>query len=189
MSTVKLASSDDQEFEIPKEIAEMSETLKNMLTDLGENEETEAIPLPNVNGETLSSCVEYCKEYLTRNQKDVSPVETNTADDTSSSDAKMKEVEEEEEEVKKSKTDTCELTDWEKTFFKDFENDKLFDFILASNYLDVKPALEAACKVVANKIKGKTPEEIRKEFDIENDFTPEEEEQIRKENEWILNED
>ena len=31
---------------------------------------------------------------------------------------------------------------------------------------------------------GKTPEEIRKQFNIENDFTPEEYEQARKENEW-----
>ena len=34
---------------------------------------------------------------------------------------------------------------------------------------------------------GKTPEEIRKAFNIKNEFTPEEEEQIRKENEWCEN--
>ena len=34
-------------------------------------------------------------------------------------------------------------------------------------------------------IRGKTPDEIRKAFNIENDFTAEEEEQIRKENEWV----
>jgi S-phase kinase-associated protein 1 len=33
-------------------------------------------------------------------------------------------------------------------------------------------------------IKGKTVEEIRKTFNIVNDFTPEEESQIKKENEW-----
>lgn len=33
-------------------------------------------------------------------------------------------------------------------------------------------------------IKGKTPEEIRKTFNIKNDFTTSEEEQVRKENEW-----
>lgn len=38
-----------------------------------------------------------------------------------------------------------------------------------STYSDV------GCKTVANMIKGKTPEEIRKLFNIVNDFTPEEE--------------
>lgn len=34
---------------------------------------------------------------------------------------------------------------------------------------------DVGCKTVANMIKGKTPEEIRKLFNIVNDFTPEEE--------------
>jgi S-phase kinase-associated protein 1 len=33
-------------------------------------------------------------------------------------------------------------------------------------------------------IKGKSPEEIRRIFNIPNLFTPDEEEKIRKENEW-----
>ena len=37
---------------------------------------------------------------------------------------------------------------------------------------------------MANMIKGKSVEEIRKTFNIVNDFSPEEEEQIRKENDW-----
>ena len=43
---------------------------------------------------------------------------------------------------------------------------------------------DVGCKTVANMIKGKSPEEIRKTFNIQNDFTPEEEDQIRRENEW-----
>ena len=59
------------------------------------------------------------------------------------------------------------------------------DFI--NNFIDVdcvQGLLDVTCKTVANMIKGKTPEEIRKTFNIKNDFTPSEEEQVRKENEW-----
>ena len=40
--------------------------------------------------------------------------------------------------------------------------------------------LDVTCKTVANMIKGKTPEEIRKTFNIKNDFSPAEEEQVSK---------
>jgi S-phase kinase-associated protein 1 len=58
--------------------------------------------------------------------------------------------------------------------------------ILAANdkIFGSKTILDATCKAVADMIKGKTPEEIRATFNIKNNFTPEEEEQVRKENEW-----
>ena len=54
----------------------------------------------------------------------------------------------------------------------------------AANYLDIKGLLDVTCKTVANMIKGKTPEEIRKTFNIKNDFTEEGEAQVCKENQW-----
>ena len=68
--------------------------------------------------------------------------------------------------------------------FFDVDQAEIFELILAANYLDIKGLLNIGCKVVARMIQGKSPEEIRKTFNIKNDFTPEEEEQIRKENEW-----
>ncbi|XP_022845505.1 SKP1-like protein 1A [Olea europaea var. sylvestris] len=64
----------------------------------------------------------------------------------------------------------------------------LVNLIMASNYLNIKSLLDLTCQTMADMIKGKTPEEIRKIFGIKNDFTPEEEEQIRKENAWAFDE-
>ena len=51
----------------------------------------------------------------------------------------------------------------------------IFDIIMAANYLDIKSLLDLSCAKIATLIRGKTPEEIRKTFNIVNDFTPEEE--------------
>jgi S-phase kinase-associated protein 1 len=75
------------------------------------------------------------------------------------------------------------ITGWDAEFVQ-MDQASLFELILAANTLDCKPLLDLACKAVAEMIKGKTPEEIRNHFNIENDFTAEEEEQVRRENEW-----
>jgi S-phase kinase-associated protein 1 len=69
--------------------------------------------------------------------------------------------------------------------FVEVEQSELFELILAANYMDIKPLLNLTCATVAALIKGKTPEEIRRIFNIVNDFTPEEEAQVREENKWV----
>ena len=70
--------------------------------------------------------------------------------------------------------------------FGTLPNERIFSLIVAANYLNYKEMLTYLCQVIANKIKGKSPEEIRAEFNIKNDFTPEEEEEIRRENAWAF---
>ncbi|CAN0917669.1 SCF ubiquitin ligase complex protein SKP1a [Linum grandiflorum] len=67
----------------------------------------------------------------------------------------------------------------------------LFDLILvyplslkAADYLNIKELLELTCRKAAYMISEKTTEEMRKIFNIKNDFTPEEEANIRIENRW-----
>jgi len=154
---IKLQSSEGTEFTVERDVAEKSILLKNMLDDVGESDN--AIPLPNVTGPILTKVIEYCNHHR--------------------HDAPMTS----EEEAARAKS-SDDIDDWDLEFCK-VDQGTLFELILAANYLDIKPLLDLTCKTVANMIKNKSPEEIRTTFNIANDFTPEEEEQVRKENEWV----
>jgi len=54
----------------------------------------------------------------------------------------------------------------------------------AANFLNVQRLMDAGCRALADIIKDKTVEEMRAIFGIEGDFTPEEEEKIKKQNAW-----
>ncbi|GAA5965148.1 hypothetical protein JCM5350_004047 [Sporobolomyces pararoseus] len=156
MAPVKLVSSDNEEFEVEKDVATRSVLVKNMLEDVGESDHP--IPLPNVSASVLKKVLEWCEHH----KKDPEPLA---------------------EDIDDARRKTTEISDWDSKFIQ-VDQEMLFEIILAANYLDIKPLLDVGCKTVANMIKGKQPEEIRKLFNIENDFTPEEEAQIKKENEW-----
>ncbi|KAK4480347.1 hypothetical protein RD792_013418 [Penstemon davidsonii] len=60
----------------------------------------------------------------------------------------------------------------------------LFDLVVAANYLDVKDLLDLICGKIADMMQGKSPEWVRKTFNIQNDFSPEEEAKVREEYAW-----
>ncbi|KAK0646197.1 Skp1 family, dimerization domain-containing protein [Cercophora newfieldiana] len=156
---VTLQSNDLTTIKVDRAVAERSMLIKNLIEDLGDEAvATEAIPIPNVNDPVLRKVVEWCEKHR--------------GDSIQSA--------EEESETRKKMT---EIDEWDQKFMQ-VDQEMLFEIILAANYLDIKALLDVGCKTVANMIKGKSPEEIRKTFNITNDFTPEEEEQIRRENEW-----
>ena len=118
-----------------------------MIEDTGTEEE---IPLPNVKFQILKKVMEYCEKHRNDNPPEIEkPLKTSNLN---------------------------ELVDAYDAKFIDLENlEELFEIILAANYLDIRSLLDLSCAKVASLIKGKSPEEIRKIFNIENDFTPEEE--------------
>lgn len=159
MPNIKLKSSDGEVFDVDVEVAKASVTIKTMLDDLGsDGDDDEEVPLPNVNSSILKRVIQWATYH-----KDDAPA---PADD---------------EEGKERRTD--DISQWDQDFLK-VDQGTLFELIQAANYLDIKGLLDVTCKTVANMIKGKTPEEIRKTFNIKNDFTPEEEQAIREENRW-----
>ncbi|KAF6817186.1 S-phase kinase-associated protein 1 [Colletotrichum sojae] len=155
-----LQSNDHVTQQVDRVVAERSMLIKNMLEDVGDGSisQENPIPIPNVNDAVLRKVIEWCEHHRGDPPQ--------TQDDEN--DARKK---------------TTEIEEWDQKFMQ-VDQEMLFEIILASNYLDIKPLLDVGCKTVANMIKGKSPEEIRKTFNITNDFTPEEEEQIRRENEW-----
>ena len=156
---VHLVSLEGESFEVLLCAAKMSELVNTMIDDQYDDEEIQDIPLPNVKSSILAKVIEFQQHY----QKEPMNVI---------------------EKPLKSSNMSEVVQEWYSNFIA-IEQEVLFELILAANYMDIKPLLDLACATVASLIKGKTPEEVRKTFNVVNDFTPEEEEIVAKENKWI----
>ena len=152
-----LVSSEGEKMQISVKAAQRSQMIKRIIDDFPN--ETE-IPLENVRSNILKKIKEYLDHYQDTDPKEI------------------------ERPLASQNYQEC-VDPWDFEFIN-VDLDLIFEIILASNYMDIKPLLELASSKVASIIKGKTPEEIRKTFNIQNDFTPEEEQQIREENQWCL---
>lgn len=148
MPTFKLQSYDGKIFEAGDSFVKMSGTIRTMLNDCFTNvgDEEVIVPLPNVNSATLEKVLEWADHH-----KD-DPVDS-------------------EDEGKKDKK-IDKVDPWVTKFMK-VDQGTLFDMTLAANYLDAKGLMEACKITTANMIKGKTVEQLRRIFNIENDFPDE----------------
>ena len=151
---VKLLCCDGEEVEIDKDVAEKSVLIKGLIDDSPD----EQIPLPNVKRPILEKVIDFCKHIKDHPAPEI--------------EKPLKSV------------DMASVVDPWYADYINLEQEVLFELIMASNYLDIKPLLELSCAKVASLIKNKSIQEIRKFFNIENDFSPEEEQQIMEENKW-----
>ncbi|KAH8254816.1 hypothetical protein KR032_012305 [Drosophila birchii] len=155
MRIIRIESSDSVVFEVDYEIIKCSETIRKALEDLGDEDDVGVLPVPKVNSIILKKIIIWANHHK-RDAPMVVEDDQNTA------------------------LRTDDIHPWDINFLNVDQN-TLFDLILAANYLNIQGLLEIAYKTVANMIKGKTTEEIRQIFSLVNDFTPEEEEQVRRE--------
>ncbi|CAN6220497.1 unnamed protein product [Urochloa humidicola] len=162
-----LISSDGERFEVTEAAANMSQTIRHMIEDGCADG---GIPLPNVTAKALAKVLEYCNKHAAAATSD----EAAGASSSSSSNN-----------ASTGKDGGDDLASFDKEFVN-VDQSTLYDIMLASNYLEIKQLLDLTCQKVADMIKGKTPEQIRQTFGIKNDFSPEEEEEIRKENQWAF---
>ncbi|CAN1229782.1 SKP1-like protein 4 [Linum perenne] len=158
---LKLKSSDGETFEVSEAVASKSKMIKNMIDDDCADGTIPCadgtIPVANVTGKVMAKVIEYCKKHV-----------------------------DEEEKQKSDQAAANPLKDWDGKFVKELSMEMLFDVTLAANYLDIKELLDLTCEYIASMMKGKEPEEIRKIFNIKNDYTKEEEDEVRRENQWAF---
>ncbi|CAH8390945.1 unnamed protein product [Eruca vesicaria subsp. sativa] len=155
-----LNSSDGESFEVDEAVALECLTIKHMIEDECTDN---GIPLPNVNAATLAKVIEYCKKHV-----------------EAAAEAKARD-----KDVYGSDVDDTELNTWDEDFVK-VDQPVLFDLILAANFLNIPGLLDLTCKTVADMFKNKTIDEIRTHFHIKNDYTAEEEAEIRAEHAWAF---
>jgi S-phase kinase-associated protein 1 len=155
--TITLQSSDGQDFTLDIKAAKLSKTVCNLLEDLGDA--SHVIPVPDISGVYLAKVVEYCRYHTLEEPR----FETEPA---------------------KDRYDSSNMLPWDIAFTQ-VDIDVLCHLLLAASYMDIPPMTDMVTKAMANLIHGKTPEEIRTAFKITKDFTPEELEQLNRENEWV----
>ncbi|XP_058805724.1 S-phase kinase-associated protein 1-like [Phymastichus coffea] len=138
MSMINLESSDKQIFKVERKAAEQSITIKTMLDSMcsTEEDENEVIPLPNINGPILKKIT----EWMTYHKNDPSLNEVGNLE---------------------KRTDIT--NQWDKKYLS-VNKETLFELLLAANYLEIKGLIDISSKAIANVIKGKTSDEIRRAF-------------------------
>eukprot|EP01062_Namystynia_karyoxenos_P058463 TRINITY_DN499_c0_g3_i1.p2 TRINITY_DN499_c0_g3~~TRINITY_DN499_c0_g3_i1.p2 ORF type:complete len:189 (+),score=61.06 TRINITY_DN499_c0_g3_i1:96-662(+) len=166
---IVLQSNDDDpvEFVVCREAASMSGLIKDMLDDQDGDHQQTVIPIPNVSAVVLRYVLEYVEHHWNRRPLPIDKPLRGRIQDA--------------------------IGDWDRAFlFTDLikdgderQHDLLVDVIMAANFLNIKDLLELCCGALASIVKGKSPQEIKVIFNIEKDFTPEEDARIREEHKWV----
>ena len=146
--SIKLKSNDNQEFEISQEACNVSRYLQNKVKE-GNNE----IELEDIKGEILKLVVDYLNHY-TNNEIPKIPEVLQTND------------------LKK------EVTEWDYKFIGPLSFEQTFHLINAGLLLELDHLHDLACAKIAAFMKGKSPEDVNKEFTIECQLTQEEAKQL-----------
>lgn len=147
-------SKEGEVYEVSVAVAKMSTLVATTIDDDAEDEdEVREIPLPNVKNAVLTKVIEYCTHYK---DEAMTPIQTP---------------------LKSSKIEDM-VQPWYANFVK-VDQALLFELVTAANFMDIKPLLDLTCLAVSVLIKGKQASELRAIFNISNDFTPEEEAQVR----------
>ncbi|CAM9110502.1 unnamed protein product [Ectocarpus sp. 13 AM-2016] len=168
--TVTLVSMDGDGFVVEASAIKVSKLLNAMVDGSTENAAKE-IPLPNMRSNVVAKVVEFCQHHQTDPMTDIPKA--------SAASYLLLICP-----VQFGKTVGDHVQEWYSTFVKALGDEMLFEMLLAANYLDLSPLLELCAATVGLRAMNKTPEEIQREFNIKEPFSPEVERTLRQENKW-----
>ena len=169
MKTLNIKTADGESFKVEWDVSRQSQTIRTMLDDLGIEEEgdgEDTIPLANeeITGPVFKKALVWMEKH--RGQPD------------------FKEAEEEDDLKPKEYVNWNQINNWEKEYI-DIPVSEMFPLLITGNFLEIKGLIALMTKAVALQIQGKSVEEIRKTFDIEDPkWTPEELQKLKEENAW-----
>lgn len=198
MSNITLVSADGTEFEAPLNKIRYSGLVKEIIEEDEDCEES--IPLPNVHDKELKYILEYCDFHVVdesssekENENKMDVDEEKKDEEKKDEEKKEKKDEEKNERLNEANPIKCPLESndikeivpkWYSDFILRVSNgddNNVIELMKAANYMQVHTLIELCCAYTATQIKGRSPEEIRKHFKIEDDFTEEEKAAFAKE--------
>eukprot|EP00286_Rhodomonas_abbreviata_P017356 CAMPEP_0181336652 /NCGR_PEP_ID=MMETSP1101-20121128/27545_1 /TAXON_ID=46948 /ORGANISM="Rhodomonas abbreviata, Strain Caron Lab Isolate" /LENGTH=222 /DNA_ID=CAMNT_0023446985 /DNA_START=43 /DNA_END=708 /DNA_ORIENTATION=+ len=154
-----VVTQEGEEVEVKKSVIAMSQIAALMLSEEDDDGDSlPKLPMPYVKRAIFDKIMEFCEHH----EKEPMP---------------------EIEKPLKSTNMAQVVSDWDAKFV-DLDQPMLFELILAANFMDIRSLLDVCCAKVASMIKGKTPEDIRKTFNIVDDFTDAERQAVNEENRW-----
>ena len=169
MTPLTIKTADGTSFEVDFDVARQSQTIRTMLDDINIDESSDGEKLlPLTNEEVTGPVFKTALVWMTENRGKPEP----------------KEDEDEDELKTKPHVNWDQLNDWEKKYV-DMPVDDMFPLLITGNFLEIKGLIKLMVKAVALQIQGKTVEEIRETFKIEDPcWTPEELQKLKEENAW-----
>eukprot|EP00918_Siedleckia_nematoides_P058803 GHVU01128328.1.p1 GENE.GHVU01128328.1~~GHVU01128328.1.p1 ORF type:complete len:189 (+),score=40.98 GHVU01128328.1:430-996(+) len=155
--SVRLIASGGEALEVPRRVACQSTFIASLLSD-GEEDNTVHV---QVTAPTLKKVIDYCTHHI----DDTHPPKIETP-------------------LKNPIKAQPLLGAFDKDFLEQTVVEDLFELVQAACYLHVQPLQDLCSAKLADLMRGRTLEEVRKLLKIENDFAPEEEQRVRAENAW-----
>eukprot|EP00918_Siedleckia_nematoides_P027660 GHVU01059596.1.p1 GENE.GHVU01059596.1~~GHVU01059596.1.p1 ORF type:complete len:184 (+),score=42.75 GHVU01059596.1:24-575(+) len=152
---VQIKTHDGGDFLVDRTVTNMSKVLSSMIAE-DTTSKVVQVDLPDwLTQKTMAKIIEYWERHV--GKPEPKAIESPLKSD------KLEEAGVEKDDVK----------------FIELDDSELFEILKAANFLDTQHLLQLTGAKIASIMRGKSTEELRKRFNIANDFTPAEEEKLR----------